>query len=35
MPAGSLPGIALPGINKINIPQPFPEDIQRPNEDIY
>lgn len=35
MPKGALPPIALPEINKVGIPEPFPEDIHRPNEDQY
>lgn len=35
MPKGALPGIAMPQINKVATEHPFPENIQRPNEDQY
>ncbi|MGM0175447.1 class II aldolase/adducin family protein [Enterococcus sp. DIV0800] len=33
--AGVVPPIALPEFNKFNVPQPFPENIKRPNEELY
>ncbi|MFD1417474.1 class II aldolase/adducin family protein [Companilactobacillus keshanensis] len=35
MPKGALPGIAMPQINKVAMEHPFPEHIQRPDEDKY